>query len=84
VITDIIIGAIIGLFLGPLIYVVSGLAIIALRRKGSRKKVEDIKLDYQKDLKKIKKQYRKKHKKYMKLRDKIIKYVDEYANKEGE
>ena len=74
-------GVIVGLLLGPVLFMIIGLLAYSRTNKKERKKIEEIRYEHKKQINQIKKQYEKRHRKYMKLRTKLIKEVDRLAEK---
>jgi gas vesicle protein len=69
-------GIVVGLIIAPLLFIVVGMFGYTKKSKRTRAKINDMQKDHKKDINKIKKEYEKKHNNYMKLRTKIIKFVD--------
>jgi gas vesicle protein len=69
-------GIVVGLIIAPLLFIVVGMFGHTKKSKRTRAKINDMQKDHKKDINKIKKEYEKKHNNYMKLRTKIIKFVD--------
>jgi gas vesicle protein len=70
-------GVMVGLILAPFLFLVTGMLGYSKRRKKTRAQISNIQKDHKKEINKIKKEYEKKHNNYMKLRTKIIKFVDQ-------
>ena len=75
-ITQIGIGAIVGLIIGPIIILMLSLMIYGLRGKKIEKEMNKLREDHKHELKRIKKRYDRVNKKFMKKRDLLVKLTD--------
>jgi len=71
-----ILGVVLGLFLGPIIYPVVSIIGYARRTKDIENRITALRQDHTRYINDTKKKYQKLNKKYLRLREKIIKLVD--------
>lgn len=69
-------GIVVGLIAAPLLFLVIGMFGYSRRTKAQTKETREMRENHAKEIKKIRKEYEKKHLKYMKLRTKVLKFVD--------
>jgi hypothetical protein len=81
IINEVLAGVIAGLILAPLFFMVVGMLGYNKTQKDQRKMKKAILENHTKEINNIKKEYERKHDRYMKLRTKLVRYVDKIYEK---
>lgn len=80
-ILEVLAGIITGLILAPLFFMALGMLAYNRTQKKHMKRMNEMRENHKRQINNIKKEYEKKHTKYMKLRTKMIKYIDKTYEK---
>jgi uncharacterized protein (DUF1499 family) len=74
-------GFIVGLFVGPAIIFGIGMLVYFFKEGKADERVEEMHREHAVAIKDMKKKYKKQHDRYMKIRAKVIKFVDDIEDK---
>lgn len=82
ILTDMIIGIVVGLIAGPVIILGLSILVYFYREHKTGSTTDELLNEHRRDIEGIKKEYRKKHTKYMTEREKLVKLVDKLPKRE--